>query len=433
MNRKLQFTATFVAAASAGTWTDTMARGLKLRVGGMTKTYFHQFQVRGIGARGARGRATRGTMRKMHIGHADVMSLDEARRLVTYQRDTFVLHGIDPQGVDKARTATPAALVVGPDAVLQQAALRAPTDGGMTFAEALTAAYAPDGYPATTRNDLNAYILPSWRDRSILSIGAEDVDDLMAPVNDKNPVKSRPGRVFNTIKRVFKWAAENGKLRGQTNPTVGLKYKIKAGQNTHVVKLDDLRKLFAASGDHGHGPAFKMLALLGQRRGETSRMKWADLDLDADVPTWVIPWQDRKTGKENKLDHVVFLPSQAVDVLRGVFADRKANEAKKGPMGVYVFTVNGGHTFAHCWRLFVPKLKSKTPQVEDWIIHDLRRTVLTAMAELDVAPHIISRVASHTMGAGTNRVTDGYIQAEFAPEKRDAWQRWADLLMEDVS
>jgi integrase len=60
-----------------------------------------------------------------------------------------------------------------------------------------------------------------------------------------------------------------------------------------------------------------------------------------------------------------------------------------------------------------------------WTLHDLRRTAVTGMAELGVAPHVVEAVVNHVSGH-KGGIAGVYNRATYAAEKREALQRWAD-------
>ena len=62
--------------------------------------------------------------------------------------------------------------------------------------------------------------------------------------------------------------------------------------------------------------------------------------------------------------------------------------------------------------------------VEGWVLHDLRRTTGTNMAELGIARLIISQVFNHSEGG----VTEIYDRHSYLPEKRRALDAWARKL-----
>jgi integrase len=63
-----------------------------------------------------------------------------------------------------------------------------------------------------------------------------------------------------------------------------------------------------------------------------------------------------------------------------------------------------------------------------WVVHDLRRTCATGMAELGVAPHIIEAVLNHVSGHKAG-VAGVYNRASYEREKRQALDLWGEHVM----
>ena len=67
--------------------------------------------------------------------------------------------------------------------------------------------------------------------------------------------------------------------------------------------------------------------------------------------------------------------------------------------------------------------------VEDrWTAHDLRRSALTKMAELGVAPIVLGHIANHRTTTKAGITLGVYIQHAYEREKREALELWADRL-----
>ena len=65
--------------------------------------------------------------------------------------------------------------------------------------------------------------------------------------------------------------------------------------------------------------------------------------------------------------------------------------------------------------------------VQDWVIHDLRCTVATRMADIGIQPHIIEAVLNHVSGHKAG-VAGIYNRSTYAAEKRAALDAWANHL-----
>lgn len=71
---------------------------------------------------------------------------------------------------------------------------------------------------------------------------------------------------------------------------------------------------------------------------------------------------------------------------------------------------------------------NQTSESKPWVLHDLRRTAVTGMAELGIQPHVVEAVVNHVSGhrsgvAGVNN------WASYAIEKKNALNVWADHVM----
>jgi integrase len=73
-----------------------------------------------------------------------------------------------------------------------------------------------------------------------------------------------------------------------------------------------------------------------------------------------------------------------------------------------------------------------------WVVHDLRRTFGTTLAEMEVEPHIVERLLNHSMGAIGNQadsivsaVAEVYILAKYMPKMRAAIEtKWEPFLQD---
>jgi integrase len=61
--------------------------------------------------------------------------------------------------------------------------------------------------------------------------------------------------------------------------------------------------------------------------------------------------------------------------------------------------------------------------VSHWRLHDLRRTMVSGMASLGVAPHVADKILNHVAGT-ISGVAAVYQRHEFMKERRDALERW---------
>jgi integrase len=228
------------------------------------------------------------------------------------------------------------------------------------------------------------------------------------------PADGQARAMFAALSGFFGWCTRH--RRCALNPCRGV-HRPEAGRaRDRVLNNGEIVKFWHVCDEVGEpvGHALKMLLLTGARVREVSEMRRAELSDDLSI--WAIPSERTK----NHRAHVVPLPLLARDTLKSV----------KRITGEFVFTNDGkvpiaiGSTIKH-------KL-DKEMKVADWVIHDLRRTAATGMAELGIAPHIIEAALNHVSGAKAG-VAGTYNRAAYAAEKTAALERWASHVQGLVS
>jgi len=71
--------------------------------------------------------------------------------------------------------------------------------------------------------------------------------------------------------------------------------------------------------------------------------------------------------------------------------------------------------------------------IAQWTAHDLRRTALTRIAELGVAPIVLGHIANHRTTTKAGITLGVYVQHQYEQEKREALELWADRLQGIIS
>jgi integrase len=65
--------------------------------------------------------------------------------------------------------------------------------------------------------------------------------------------------------------------------------------------------------------------------------------------------------------------------------------------------------------------------IPEWRLHDLRRTAASGMARLGQPVHVVEAVLNHKSGT-IRGVAAVYNRYSYFAEKREALEKWADLL-----
>jgi integrase len=71
--------------------------------------------------------------------------------------------------------------------------------------------------------------------------------------------------------------------------------------------------------------------------------------------------------------------------------------------------------------------------IDQWTVHDLRRTALTKMAELGIEPIVLGHIANHRTTTKEGMTLSTYVHYGYENEKRRALKLWADRLSGIIS
>jgi integrase len=233
---------------------------------------------------------------------------------------------------------------------------------------------------------------------------------------------ARGRAMARTLSKMFDWLHEHRRI--EANPCNGVYCPPPPAARDRVLTNTEIGWFWRASEAIGapFGDLFKFLLLTGARRDEASRMTYAELQDDG--ATWLLPAARAK----NKRPHIVPL------------SDSAKAQLGSGAAG-YVFTTNGRTPISGFSKikarldramLAVARQGDPNAEIASWILHDLRRTAATGMAEIGIPPHIVEACLNHVSGAKAG-VAGTYNRAAYADEKRAALEQWAQHVAKIVS
>jgi integrase len=209
---------------------------------------------------------------------------------------------------------------------------------------------------------------------------------------------------LKSIKTFLRWCVGRAVL--DQSPAEGVPLPAKEVARDRVLDDQELAQVILAAREVG-GPyagIVELLALTGQRREEVARLSREELDLEQRV--WTIP----KSRTKNAKAHVVHLSEQSIDVLKRAH--------RRGPL---VFSPLGTKPFQEFSR--AKSVLDQLSGVSGWRLHDLRRTCVSGMARLGVAPHVADKVLNHQSGT-ISGVAAVYQRHEFLAERQAALDLW---------
>src|SRR5262245_22515740 len=262
-----------------------------------------------------------------------------------------------------------------------------------------------------TERLLRRHVLPRWRGRSIDSITRRDVLDVLDRVVDSGaPIEAN--RALAAVRKMFSWAVSRDIIAA--SPCAGVKPPSAEQSRDRVMSDDELRLVWKAADEIGFpfGSIIKLLICTGQRRDECGQMRFSEVDLDKRL--WTLPRERMKAGQA----HEVPLNALAVDILKS--APRLAGSD-------LVFTTNGATPVSG-----YSKIKRRIdvllpPDTPHWTLHDLRRSVASGLARLNVSLPVVERILGHTSGSFRG-VVGIYQRFDFADAKRQALETWGSFV-----
>jgi integrase len=224
------------------------------------------------------------------------------------------------------------------------------------------------------------------------SIRLRDVADLLSKI-DRASGATTTNRVRSTLSACFAWAMREG--LALSNPVANTNKRDEQTRD-RVLSNEELGRIWNAAGADAYGTIIKLLILTGQRRSEIAELRWSEVNGDA----MNLPGDRTK----NKRPHVIPL---------GATSRRLLAEVPRAGENVFKFAN---------WSIHKRTLDERSG-VAGWVIHDIRRSVATGMADIGIQPHIIEAVLNHVSGHRAG-VAGIYNRANYAAEKAAALARW---------
>jgi integrase len=242
-----------------------------------------------------------------------------------------------------------------------------------------------------------------WAGRSIHEITKRDVVEVVSAIEQRG-ASSAANKALKSTKTFLRWCVGRAVL--DQSPADGVPLPAKEVARDRVLTDQELAQVIAAARQIGgpYGGIVEFLALTGQRREEVAGITSDELDIAQRV--WTIPKSRTKNGKE----HVVHLSKQSIAVLKRV---QKAEP--------FVFSVLGIRPFQEFSR--AKRMLDQLSGVTQWRLHDLRRTCVSGMARLGIAPHVADKILNH-QGGTISGVAAVYQRHEFLVERRGALDLW---------
>lgn len=344
-----------------------------------------------------------GKQKTLALGVYPAVSLAKARARRDKARE-LVADGIDPAIAKKAeKQATAAAAANTFQAVAEQWLLATSADRKPVTQDKVANWLKKDIYP-----HIGAMPMSTIGPRDVLAAGRK---------MEARQVFDSAKRIIQICGQVFRYAVAEG--TAERDVTTDLRGALQQAEKKNYAAITEprqvgelMRSIFNYCGHVYTLAALKLSPLVFARPGELRKAEWIELDLDGSE--WRIPGSKMKM----KLDHIVPLSRQAVEILRSlhpitghgrfVFPSLRTGER---PMSEN--TINAA-------------LRGMGYSNEVHTAHGFRAMARTIMDEvLNERVDLIEHQLAHAVKDANGRA---YNRTAHLPARRDMMQRWADYL-----
>jgi integrase len=347
---------------------------------------------------------------RREIGAVGAITLADARETARAWI-TMIRGGRDPHVFEQKKRA--------------EAALRAANTFGSVAEDFIAGPLRGKRKAAAAEREIRKELIPLWGERPITEIERRDVTTLIEAIAKRGTTGSYARNVLDDVRAIFSWAVERSIYGlGEHSPCDRIKPKKLIGEKrirTRVLTDDELRALWKAAQRLGypHGSLVHGLLLCGCRANELAKARWREFDMAAQV--WTIPAERFKTGQQ----HIVPLTPAMLEWLETLPRWKESD---------YLFTVDGRAPTNSFWKAKVKLVARMTAywralgrmsgverdKPDYWQLHDLRRTVRTQMAMLQI-PELVAELV---IGHGKKGIGKVYDQHRYTEEMRKALMQW---------
>ena len=259
------------------------------------------------------------------------------------------------------------------------------------------------------RHAMELHVRPRLKDFKLSNIEKRDIIKIIDRIAVRTPTQAN--RILAFTKRFFSWCVSRDLLA--ISPANGIAKAKTEVSRDRVLSKDELRAMYNATFEmpYPFGPLLRILTLTGQRLNEVAGVSWKEINLDA--AKWELP-RDRS---KNKTSHIVHLSNPV----------RKEFDALMNPTNQELVFTTTGKTPVSGFSKAKNQL-DKISGVNDWRLHDLRRTFATVATEtLGYEPVVVDRVLNHVSGS-VKGIAAVYQKGQYLDKRKIVLDAWADYV-----
>jgi integrase len=263
------------------------------------------------------------------------------------------------------------------------------------------------------RRYLENEIYPTLGSQLIKDVTAEAVQGIVFRKRDHGS-PAAAAAIRNQIKRVFDYAIVCGVAA--SNPALATPTRFITGKKSRkrALKPDEIRvylqTLYRSNVRRQFKLGLHLILLTLVRKSELLFAKWKDVDLEGGE--WTIPAENTKTGEE----HTVYVSREAAELFCELKMLAGGSEWVMPGRGTITkpFSASALNTALHGVNL----------PLEQFTIHDLRRTGATLLNEKGYSSDIVEKALNHKM-TGVRGI---YNRAEYAAQRKEMLQFWGSYV-----
>jgi integrase len=279
---------------------------------------------------------------------------------------------------------------------------------------------------------LNHNVVPFIGSVKLADLHKRDVNRFIAPIMQrKKPIEAT--RVFEDFRAMIRWAARQGYL--DRNPIDGMEPPARSVEGDRVLDDSEIRTLWlglpeALARSAQCQTIIKLCLVTAQRVGEVAGINLSEIDLRKRV--WNLP----ATRTKNGLAHTVPLSDLAISIIEAqIAAIEPVANADNGCSTGPLFPCGDGSLSPVVVARAILRAHETSEErpkgrfgIAPWSSHDLRRTAVSKMGELGIAPIVVGHVINHSSVTRAGVTLKVYNHYDYAKEKRQAFELWANHL-----
>ena len=379
---------------------DSKARGLGLRISyGGRRAFFAMYS----NAAGKRQRVSLGEYGRLESGG---LSLAEARKRAKAEMGA-VAKDQDPAAESRAARTAPTVRTLATSFISMQ------RKQGRKSADQQERILARD-------------VLPALGNHKARDVRRADIKAILSAITDR-PAPVLANRVHEVVRTMFNFAIEEEDYGLENNPADRLgKHRNPEQGRDRWLSLDEIRDYWTAL--DGEPPAaaaaLRLCMLTGQRQANVLGMRTDQLALEDRL--WIIPASTTKTARTYKVP----LSTAAVAVIEARIADLDRRRAGPDAQIAWLFPGLGGAKpsgtnltgNAH-------RSTCKRAGITGYTPHDHRHSFATHMEAMGISRLIWDPIMGHSQGS----MADLYSGHDFAKQRLDCMEKWADRIAATLS